>query len=95
MNPRTPHRDEKTMFNKIVLNYSVPVIVPLPSATVNGNKGRSPQTSVHCLSKSGWVGWFKFGWTTLPVLIKMTRSWSWKDRERGLKNKTCPNQIKR
>lgn len=35
-NPRTPHRDEKTMFNKTVLNYTAPVIVPLPSAFENG-----------------------------------------------------------
>lgn len=37
-NPRTPHRDEKTMFNKTVLNYTAPVIVLLPSATENSNK---------------------------------------------------------
>lgn len=37
-NPRTPHRDEKTMFNKTVLNYTAPIIVPLPSAFENGNK---------------------------------------------------------
>lgn len=55
-NPRTPHRDEKTMFNKTVLNYTAPVIVLLPSATENGNKeGLLRPASTVFQHLGGWV----------------------------------------
>lgn len=55
-NPRTPHRDEKTMFNETVSNYTAPVIVPLPSATENGNKeGRLRTVSTVFQHLGGWV----------------------------------------
>lgn len=55
-NPRTPHRDEKTMFNKTVLNYTAPVIVLLPSATENDNKeGLLRPVSTVFQHLGGWV----------------------------------------
>lgn len=55
MNPRTPHRDEKTMFNKTILNYSAPVIVPLPPADVNDDKeGLLRRVSTVFQNLGGW-----------------------------------------
>lgn len=74
----------KDHVNKTVLNYSTTVIALHPSTIVTGNKGRFLHTSAHChFKKMRPLAWFKIWLQGLPALIKMTKSWFRKERERG------------